>query len=1004
MQYPVPVPDARLTALLSMPHVIVAVTDRDGRIRHANAAASAAAGLPAAELPGSHVRALIHEDHHPEWLAWLDGLRRMGVQPGHLEVRAAAGAARWVSWSSAADPSHGELLLFGKDVTARRRAEQARDASERRLEHLAAQVPGCIYEYRIAPDGTSRFTYVSDGIRSLLGITPQALCADVDVVRSIILPEDHEGMLASIRDSALTLTEWQHEFRVRRPDGELRVIRGQSRPHRLPDGTVVKYGQLTDVTDLRRAVRLLDETQQSASVGGWEADMATGRLYWTREMHRLFERAPGEPSLLEDALALLGPDNAVRLRPRLAAGEELDEELLVPLPSGATRWIRLKTRSEWAGGRLVRTYGSAQDITALKASEIALRASEGRLRALTDQMPGVLYEFYRTSDGRNGFTYLSEGCAALFGVDAADGVADGARMWAAIVPEDVALVASTTEASAASLAPWVHEFRVRRAPNDIRHLRGHSVPRRQADGTIVWTGVFSDVTDEERMARLLEQTQAATGVGGWEVELPSLRMHWTDETFRIHERPIGTPLSVNAGIEHYGPEARPVITTALSRAIDTGEGWDLELPFVTATGGARWVRTTGKAHVRDGRVVGIYGSLQDITDAKHKEQELVAAREAALEASRAKSRFLANMSHEIRTPMNGVLGMAALGLELHPGDELRECLQVIYDSGHHLLGILNDVLDLAKVEARRIDIEQRPFDLAALVHDVARPFAARAQHDGLRLDVSVASVVPRVMGDSLRVAQVLRNLLANAMKFTAAGTVTVRVAADAEGHTTMTVADTGPGIPADRIEQLFQPFTQADESTSRQFGGTGLGLAIARELVQLMGGQIDVESRIGEGATFRVRLLLPPAAADEGPLTAAAQAGRWPVLRLRVLVAEDNVVNARVVLLMLSRLGCHTTMATNGFQALEAIGGGRFDVAVLDLDMPGLGGLDVARRARAAEPPGHHLPIIALTADAMKGTADSCRAAGMDGYLTKPISLEALAVELQRVCPLPVPR
>ncbi|MGE3188512.1 MAG: PAS domain-containing protein [Vicinamibacterales bacterium] len=1128
---PDPTPlDARLEALLSMPHVLVLVLDPDGRVRHLNRAVEVLVARAAAAVRDVPFRELIHAADHPQLDSWLDALRQTGEQPGHLEVRVAVpgDVDRWVSWSAAADRHHHELLVFGKDVSARRgsesraaevgrrlaeaqhiarigswtwdvasdrttwseemywlvgldpsmpapryedhptlytadswarlrqavaaaverglpyqidlerrlpdggtrayvargepergadgrvarisgtlqdvtdlrAAERARYQTEQRLHHLAAQVPGCIYEYRVFPDGTSRFVYMSEGVRELLGVDPEAVCADVDAIRAAILEEDREPMERSIAESVASMREWRHEFRVRRPDGELRIIRGQSRPRRLADGTVVKSGQLTDVTGLQRVARLLDETQRTASVGGWEADLVTGRLYWTDEMFRIFGVAGPSPPALADALDLLGPAHASRARAQLAAGEDIDEEILVTGGDGEPRWVRFKGRSERAGGRVIRTYGSAQDITALKASEIALRESEARLRALNAQIPGVLYDYWVAPDGRDGLHYISDGCREIFGVAPEAALADMSRIWALVHPDDVPVMRQTMAESARTGTPWRYEFRVQRPGHDTRYLRAHAVPRVSADGLTVWAGKLSDVTEEQRVARLLEQTQEATGVGGWEVQLPSMRLFWTDETFRIHELPVGAPPDVGGAIAFYAPEARAVMSAAVDRAIATGEGWDLELPFTTARGRERWVRAVGKAHVREGRAVSLYGSIQDITEVKHKEQELVAAREAALDASRAKSRFLANMSHEIRTPMNGVLGMADLALESCESDEQREFLQVIYDSGHHLLGILNDVLDLAKVEARKIDIEHRPFDLAALMAETARPFSAQATRRGLRFDVRLAGAPPRVVGDSLRVAQVVRNLLSNAFKFTTAGSVTLSVSADRDGATEIAVADTGTGIPADRASRLFEPFTQGDESTARQYGGTGLGLAISNELVGLMGGSIGVESEVGRGSTFRVRLPLPSAEALPATLRAGdPQAGERPQLGLRVLVAEDNPVNARVASLMLTRLGCRATIAASGHAALEALGRASYDVALLDLDMPGLGGLDVARRIRDGEREGGHLPLVALTADAMQGTEARCLEAGMDGYLTKPIGLGPLAGTLARLVP-----
>ncbi|MDB5347755.1 MAG: sensor protein [Schlesneria sp.] len=447
---------------------------------------------------------------------------------------------------------------------------------------------------------------------------------------------------------------------------------------------------------------------------------------------------------------------------------------------------------------------------------------------------------------------------------------------------------------------------------------------------------------------------------------------------------------------------------------------DCEEQVMTATGERRIYSTTKvPLHDQAGNVSGLVGIDRDITRRKQAEEELRKARLAADAANRAKSDFLANMSHEIRTPLNAVIGITDLLLDGDLGQVHRDYLEIIRDSGESLMVVINDILDFSKIEAGRLELESKAFHLPDVIQNATKALAIRAHDRELQMICQIDPSVPDwVKGDAVRLRQVLTNLVGNAIKFTPQGQVFVIVdcvsSNDERANVQFMVRDTGIGIPQHKLDHIFKAFVQADASTTRRFGGTGLGLAICTRLVVAMGGKLQVSSRVGVGTEFFFTLNFVKTdrpneepteaerlamAANEGADETGPDSPKPIKSTLQILLVEDSLMNQVLAIGILQREGHVVTVANNGVEAVEAFEASPFDLILMDVQMPEMDGLQATAAIRQIESTkGGHTPILAMTAHALTGDRERCLAAGMDGYLAKPVRLNDLLRAIPEVC------
>ena len=521
-----------------------------------------------------------------------------------------------------------------------------------------------------------------------------------------------------------------------------------------------------------------------------------------------------------------------------------------------------------------------------------------------------------------------------------------------------------------------------------------------------------DITERKMVEETLRLSEGrltfaadAGRVGMWDYDIKSGEVVWNMVMHQIHQTEAETfTATFDIQREFILEEDREIFTESFRKCLKEGRPFSQEYRITSRNGDIRHLKTRA-LFLKDaaGKPARAVGTAIDVSVEKAEAAELIRTREAALAADRAKSEFLAMMSHEIRTPLNGVLGFASMLKATPLNPEQLGYLETMESSGGRLINLVNDILDLSKIEAGEIKIEPVTFAIRPFLHKIHEQFLLQAREKNLHYELFTDESVPEALhADPQRLGQILTNLLGNAVKFTTKGHVRFRVKTLPQAETLewhFSVEDTGPGISPEAMPRLFQAFYQVDSSNTRRHGGTGLGLAISRRFAKRMNGQLVLRSELEYGSEFTFILPVPtespvpPNTAPASPnhlLNAACLAGK------RVLVVEDNAVNRKLCGLQLKRLGCQIEFAETGLAAITRAREEQFDIILMDIQLPDLDGYDATRQIRAHETPGTHMPIIALTANAMPEDRAKCLEAGMDDFLSKPLQYETLAETLSR--------
>jgi PAS domain S-box-containing protein len=992
----------------------IAITDTSGTIQYVNAAFTGMTGYSRDEAVGQHPRLLKSGQHSPAFYKNLWETISSG-RIWHDEVINRRKDGTVYTEQMRITPvrnSAGEIVSYiavKQDVTERRAAEEARGFLAAIVESsddaiIAFNPEGVIRSWnRAAEIAFGHSAAEAIGQHMSLIVAPDRL------------PRLPHFIARIMQGDAIKQYE---SICIRRDGRELRVSVTGSPIRNRAGGAVAGSVIIRDISDRHEAERKLLESEERfrgvfehAPLGMFVSDK-DGHI---KQVNAALCAMLGysEPELLAKTwLELVHPEDlalSLQKRAQLWNGQVgfVDGEGRYIHRTGSVRWARLRASlvRESAGKPLFSVI-HVEDITERKRTEEALRESEERFRIMADGCPAPMW----VSDAEGERQFINRAYREIRGVTCEQ--VKGEKWQMLIHPDDAPEYIEAFQRAVREHVPFKSESRVRGADGEWRWFASYAEPRFSSAGEFLGhVGLSPDITErkqaeqtlrgsEEKFRQLAEHIHEVFWMMNPASDeilyiSPAYEAVWGRTCESLYQKPTSWAEAIH-------PDDLEGAHALFARQIQ-GERVDSEYRIRTPDGEEKWIRDRAfPIRAECGELIRVVGIAEDITERKRYETELVSAREGADAANVAKSRFLANMSHEIRTPMNGVLGMLQLLLLTDLTPEQRKYADMIGTSGHALLTLIDDILDLSRIEAHKLTLAHEDFSLSRTLENAGDTLRSLAHVKGLAFNLRVAPETPALLrGDGNRLRQVLINLAGNAIKFTERGGVTVDLAVERQDATTATlhfsVGDSGIGILPEQASALFCPFVQADASTTRKYGGTGLGLAISKQLVEMMGGKIGFESQPGRGSTFWFTAVFEKSSALAPASLVFQSPAKQPIRPRRdgrILVAEDNPCNQLALTGLLKNLGYHVTVVANGCEALAELHCGKYDLVLMDCRMPVMDGFKATRRIRASG--NGNMPIIAVTADAMEGDRERCIREGMNDYLSKPVDARVLAEVLEK--------
>jgi two-component system, sensor histidine kinase len=853
-----------------------------------------------------------------------------------------------------------------------------------------------------ANDGFSNLTGYS--MDEMIGLTPFELCKG---------PLTEKKSIDKVLNAFYNGQAFNVEIIYYKKDGSWFWGRSYTQPVKDEQGNVTQFfGIIDDITD---EINSEDQFRFALDKIGdhvWEHNFETGRTNFSDSVKHIMGYSKEEldnntelwMSKIFPADQHLLNDNFKKYSTGLQTHHTIEYRMIHK--TGEIRWILEKgvVIERTADLRPLKIIGIQTDITLIKHNEKVLRENEEQLRALTENIPGILYKYEHAADGMESFSYISPDCEKKIGL-----TEEQLRNFYSILhPDDREREQHISQEARKNNNHYSFEGRFVIPDKPVIWLNlSSSFSHQETDGTKVHTGIILNISKEKEVElgiKLREEKYrniiANMNLGLLEVDNGSI-IHFSNQSFcEMSGYNMEELLNKNA-TDLFGSEAGSPLTGNKAGKRKKGLSDAFEVMVKNKVGEDRWWLISAATRFNEkGQKVGSIGIHLDITDQKKLEHELQEAKKLAESSSNAKQVFLANMSHEIRTPMNAILGMTNQLTKSSLNNDQLFYLNIIQTSADNLLIIINDILDLSKLEAGRLNLENIGFRADRLIEQAIQVMAHKAEEKGLALTKSFFDkrLSPVLKGDPYRLNQILLNLFSNSIKFTERGIVDIscRVQEDnAENQLVeIKVTDTGIGMEEAFLSNLFQKFRQEDESVTRRFGGTGLGMSICKELVEFMGGHISVKSAKGEGTTVIVIIPLGKGTESDLPVKETGSVNTGILVGKRILVTDDNEMNRLVATTILKEYGAILDEATNGMEALEKLDTGAFDLVLMDIQMPVMDGLQATRIIRQKF--SLDLPVIALTALALKGDETKFRDAGMTDYLSKPFEESKLLQVISR--------
>lgn len=899
--------------------------------------------------------------------------------------------------------SEDRLLWVARDISDRRRTEEALRDSEQRYLNLMAIVPVGIL--RLDLDGT--VTYANQRAADICGLSVEDFYGNG--WQEAIHPDDKNRILVMWQQAHLGQTPIQCEHRFVQPDGSIRWVYVQTMPEKEIEGRLIgTVGTITDITDRKEAEEkvqqsqnILLEAQHIAHIGNWTLDIRTEEIIWSAEVYLMFGLDPSQsaPSYGE-WWSRIHPDDQAKLRHGIEQAIAHQIPYVIDyraiLPDGSIRYHEGRAEVETdASGQTIRIFGTALDITDRQLAAIALQESETRWQFALEGSGDGIWDL----DLETNQVFFSPQWKAILGYGE-DEIENKLEEWdTRIHPEDRASVDEQVEQYLQGEIPTYYvEHRLRCKDGSYKWIltRGKAMAWDDDGIPTRMIGTHTDISDrkktelaiQEISQRLAIATQSAK-IGIWEYNHIKNILIWDEQMYALYDtNPNNFAANLDSWAEKIHPDDRAQNLAEFEAAIANNlNELTQEFRVVHTNGDMHYIKSNA-VMIRNeaGEVERLIGVDWEVSDYKQVEKALIQAKDTAETAAQTKSLFLANMSHEIRTPMNGVIGMLHLLQDTELTDQQRSHINIAQSSAESLLSLINDILDFSKVEAGKLAIEHIDFDPHELIGSFARTMALKSQEKGLELLLDLRGIGHGLVnGDPGRLRQILINLTSNAIKFTERGDIllTCRLTQMDSGPIfTGTLTDQGIGIPQDTLDHLFEPFTQMDASTTRKYGGTGLGLAITKKLCKLMGGNITATSEVGKGSQFRFTIELQ--ASNE--VRDVPQLPR--IAPLKLLLVDDNAVQREILHSQLAAWGVEVTEAASGKAALELFDGRSptdgFDIVLMDRTLPDMRSFDVGKILWSKAGNGK-LSILMMTAIANKSAEVDHLDLDVAAYLTKPI-------------------